>query len=409
MSVIDAVKRAISRRKLDALPLGEGRWQIPPDKTLESYLRAYGTIGWLFAVVSKISNGIADVQWHLYDQKDTDKRKEITKHPVLDLLDRPNPFQTGAEFMELANCYLELTGECFILKFFTTLNQPAQLWIRPPQMFDVVPDPEKYIAGYVYKVGQEKIPLEVNQVMHIKMPNPDNPYRGVGLVQALSVDLDTEDFASRWNRNFFYNEGRPDGVLRVPGTVSKDDYEKFREDYNRKHIGIANAHKTVVIRGDAIDYKQISMSQKDMDFLSLRKLTRDNILGISGMPASMMGITEVGSRARAEADEYIFGRWIIKPRCNRWRSLFVEDLLVHYGENLYLDYENPVPEDRITLVTEAVQTYKGGIVTRNEARTKLGYDPDKVDGDSYYVAPASPFGETESAAVKSVEDMLKKN
>jgi HK97 family phage portal protein len=395
MSILDVVKAAFGRPGNQLVPLGTGEWKIPPARTSQGYLKAYGEISWLFAVVSKISIGVSEMDWHLYDGTDPETRKEIVDHPLLALLNRPNPFMTGGEYSELQNSYMELNGECFALKVRNNIGVPAQLWPLPPHRMSVVPGIEQFITGYVYTIGDQQIPLEIDQVLHLKMPNPYNPYRGIGAVQATAVDIDTEDFAARWNRNFFYNEGRPDGILRIGGTVPKEDYERFRADWNQKHVGLANAHKTAVIRGDTIDYKQITLSQSDMDFLNLRHLSRDNILGVFGMPGSMMGIQEVGSRARAEADDYIYGRHILRPRYNRYRDLYNVGLVPDFDARLVLECTSPVPENREATIKEAVDTWKAGIIRRNEARAILGRDPDPDDeiGDEYYTPPPSTFGQ----------------
>lgn len=415
MSIFDNIVKAVSRRnKVRELPLTtSSNWFTQPQRNTEEFLKAYGEIGWLYAVVSKIAIGMAEVEWHLYTstqnkEDSTDERQEVYDHVLLDLLHRPNPFQSGAEFMWLSSLYDDLTGESFWYKVPNNLGVTGELWLLPPHRIEVVPDAQKYIKGYVYTIGLEKIPLEYNQIIHFMNPNPYNPFRGIGATQAAAVELDTEQNAAKWNNTFYYNEARPDGILRISSQVSDPDYQKLKEDWMRKYRGLANAHKTAVIRGDAIDYQRISLSQQDMDFFNSRHLSRDNILGIFSMPASMMGITDVGSYARAEVDEYIYNRWIIKPRLDKYVSKLNADLCPDYDENLVIDFKNPIPQNKEQSIKLAVEGYKAGILTRNESRAELGYDPDELEGDTYYVAPVpiTPVGETPFKSVKKKPLMM---
>jgi SPP1 gp7 family putative phage head morphogenesis protein len=136
---------------------------------------------------------------------------------------------------------------------------------------------------------------------------------------------------------------------------------------------VAKAHKVAIIGGGAkIDRTMIS--QRDMDFWRLRKVNRDTILGAYGIPLTILGIEGPGSRARAEADAYIFARYVIKPRLTRFREKLNEQLCPLFGEGLELDFDNPVPENREQLITEADTGVRAGYLTINEARQMLGFD-----------------------------------
>jgi SPP1 gp7 family putative phage head morphogenesis protein len=111
-----------------------------------------------------------------------------------------------------------------------------------------------------------------------------------------------------------------------------------------------------------------------MDFMKLRKLNRDVILGAYGVPYSILGGSEQINKANAEAGAYVFARWVIKPRLTRFREKMNEQFCPMFGEGLELEFEDPVPEDREALIVEAERGVKAGFLTVNEARQLLGYD-----------------------------------
>jgi len=337
----------------------------------------------LFGVVSKIAIGVADTKWKLYRINPNGEDKEVKQHPLLDLLYYFNSFQTGQEGQELTSMYVDLAGECFWVLNRNRLGVPAEIWLAPPSKMKIVPSKKEFIAGYVYGDGNEAMPLEVRDVIHIKLPNPANIYRGLGYVEALAVDLDAEDYAARWNRNFFWNSARPDGALEFEGTLTDEQFERVKTQWAERHQGTDKAHRTAILEGGG-KYHQIAITQKDMDFGGLRKMNRDNILGAFGVSLSVMGISQDVNRANAEAGEYTFARWVIKPRLTRIREKLNEQLVPQFDSKLRLDFVDPVPENQELALKKAVDGVRGGFLTINEARAISGF-PASPSGDVFLI------------------------
>ena len=174
----------------------------------EDYQQAYGTIGWLFAVVSRIAAGVSEAEWGLERVQGggaTGKKEKIDDHPLLTLLGNANEFWTGQELIEYTQMYLDLAGEAFWVVNRTIRGIPVEIWPVPPNRMKVVPSKTRYLSGYVYEFQGERVDLGVDQVIHFPLPNPYDLYRGLGPVQAMATDLDSEYYAGQWNKNFFLN------------------------------------------------------------------------------------------------------------------------------------------------------------------------------------------------------------
>jgi phage portal protein BeeE len=100
-----------------------------------------------------------------------------------------------------------------------------------------------------------------------------------------------------------------------------------------------------------------------MQFQQLRLMNRDVILGAYGMPLHILGISESVNRANAEASEYTFARWVLKPRLHRIRAKLNEQFIPMFGEDLYFDYDSPVPEDVQRNLSVADTGFKSGYIT----------------------------------------------
>ena len=305
--------------------------------------------------------------------------------------------------MEQTQTYIDLVGEAFWLVIKDRIGRPAELWAINPNKMKVVPHSKDYIAGYVYVNGHDKIPLEKDEVIHIKLPNPNNPYRGQSPIASIMSDIEAEKFSSQYNKSFFQNSAEPSGVINFEGTLTDSQYERLRYQWNEQHQGVSRSHKVAILEGGAT-WTGKTVNQRDMQFQQLRLMNRDVILGAYGMPLHILGISESVNRANAEASEYTFARWVLKPRLHRIRAKLNEQFNPMFGEDLYFDYDSPVPEDVQRNLSVADTGFKSGYITRNEARSLVGLDSVR-NGDVFMMPLASvPEAVTRQKALKEMND-----
>ena len=369
--------------------------QNPPAWGYQSYLRAYGEIGTLFACVNTIALATAKVQWRLFELDKQGERTEVTEHELIDLLNTMNPFQSRYQFVYMATMYKLLVGESFWVMNFAG-KKPAEIWLAPPQFMSVIPHPTKYISHYEFKRSgmAQAIPFTVDEVIHIKTPNPYNEYRGLSPAQALTVDLDTERYAARYQQKFFFNDATPGMMLEYPAEnlPTKDIRTELTQEWEERHKGFRNRGKVAFLWGAKANV--ITLSNKDMDYAVLRKFNRDAIMAAYHVPPSKLGITENVNRATALTGDYDFQNNCVHPELCELRESMNKELAPFFGDNLYLDFDNPIPEDETMAVNNAATLFKSQIVTRNEAREMIGIEPlETPDGKEFATQP-SPFGQS---------------
>jgi HK97 family phage portal protein len=339
-------------------------------------------MGWLYAVVFRIALGCSEVEWTLFDTSNQEKPKQIYKHPILTLLKQVNPFQTSNEFIALHTIYKKLIGESFWALNFNALGEPAEIVLPYPNKMSVVPDKNfPFVKGYVYGSSNDAIPFDVNEVIHFKEPNPLNQYRGLGAAQTIGINLDAEQNADKWVNQFFYNSARPDGVIQFDYNLSDEQFDKLKKQWSEKYKGVSKAHQVALLEGGG-KYLQIQNTIKDMDFANLKQKNRDVILGVFGMPQSVMGISENVNKANAEAGDYTFARWIVKPLLDWDKAKIQEQLIPKFrkSENLTLGFKEVVPETAEQKRLDAESAVRGGFWTVNEARIATGKDA-IINGD----------------------------
>lgn len=313
-------------------------------------------VGTLFAVVDRICTGAAAPDWDLYRTpargQDDEQRQVVEpgQHAAAKLWAEPNPHMTQADLVEAVQQHVELadTGDGFLV-VVRAGKIPIELWpVRPDRMHEV-PHPTKYLAGWIYKAPDgEKIPLGTDEVIQIKgTPNPTNPYRGLGRVQALVRDLDSSVAAAEWSANFFRNDATPGGIIEVPEALTDEEFDSMRDHWAEQHQGVSNAHRVAIIEHGT--WKTTSYSMKDMEFSALRNLGRDQIMEAFGVSRATMGITEGVNFAAAKAADLQFAKLITVPRLERWKQALNTRLLPMFpggtGKGVEFDYESPVGAD----------------------------------------------------------------
>lgn len=315
-------------------------------------VHAMGSIGTLFSIVDGLSENVAMTEWKLWRKAPSGKpedRTEVTDHLALRVLNNPNPFMTRQELLESLQQHYELVGENWTVTVpYPGTKMPQYLWpVRPDRMVPK-PHPTKFLSGYTYLGPEgEKVELGLDEVIQIRRPNPVDPYRGIGAVQSILIDLDSSRASAEWNASFLRNNAQPGGIIEVPEGLEDNEYNQLVTRWNENHQGPSNAGRVAILEFGVWKDRQYSM--RDMQFAELRQVNNEIIREAFRFPKAMLGTVEDVNRANAEANEVIFARWLLKPRLERIKQMLNNDFLPKYGstaQGLEFDYCDPVPADR---------------------------------------------------------------
>lgn len=353
-------------------------------------MHAMGINGTLFSIISRTSNACGQVNWRLWRKSPTGKKEdrvEVTNHLALSVWNKPNGIYTRQEFVEAQQQHVDLVGEGWWLVLKNVMGWPEQLWPIRPDRIVVVPSKGFGIAGYIYRGPEgERVPLEVDDIIGLRMPNPCDPYRGLGAVQTILIDLDSARYSAEWNRNFFINSAEPGGVIEFPEGLSDEEWKTFVMRWQEQHKGVHNAHRVATIEKGR--WVSNSFSQKDMQFVQLRQVSRDVIREAFGIPAFALGEVADVNRATAEASKAWFAEYLTVPRLERFKGALNNDFLPMFGttgQGVEFDYDNPVPMDadaqnaERASKTSAFKTLVDAGVNPDDAAQQCGLPPMRMN------------------------------
>lgn len=341
--------------------------------------------GWVYANVSVLAEEISKMEFELYKVvyiKGEPEWKQIDTHPVLDLLDRPNPYTTTSQLMYLTESHLELVGDTFYL--LDNPTSPKQVFILPPDKIKVIPggiENNYEIKAYEYKDTIEGKSIEkiynADEIIQIKTPNPSNPYRGKSVVEAAAITVDSDGLAEEFLKRFFLNNATPGMTLSSDQRITQDDIERIEAQLRSRHGGVMNAFKTLILTG-GLKPVTVQHSNKEMEYVQLEEALRDKIMAMFKNTKTSLMITDDVNRANGENSMLAWKQNVIKPKMTRIVDSLNEFLVPRFGTNLVLTFTDPVPENREEEVKEVHDIYSTAtnhVMSRNEARTILGLDP----------------------------------
>jgi HK97 family phage portal protein len=390
------IGKALALRNAAPVPMGGSGFYKLPGLALnssdgEAFMRTHGNIGTVWQIVHLLSSNVAKPEWRLYRSQATDgrvryttndqgsdDRVEVVKHQAKTVLLKPNPYYSRFGLFELSQMYMELTGECFwVIDRDPRSSIPLGLWPVRPDRMDEVPDAVNYLKGWIYTSpdGGEKVPLRPSDVIQVKYPNPLNPYRGLGPVQAVLVDIDAAKYSAEWNRNFFINSAQPGGVLQVDHRLGDDEWNELTNRWRESHRGVSRAHRVAVLEA-GVTWIPNEIHMKDMDFANLRNVSRDLIREAWGIHKIMLGNSDDVNRANAQTGEEVFANWSVAPRLERWKDALNEQFLPLFGsagDGVEWDFIYPLPQNR--------EQDNAELMAKSSAALSLiqaGYDPADV-------------------------------
>lgn len=319
-------------------------------------LELYGSNSTLFPIVNKNANKTASIEWHMHRTKNLRSRTacdvcgeegavNVPDHLALRIWNRPNPFYNRQEFVESLQQHVDLCGESFwMVEYWEGTSLPKHLWLRWPHQMREVPDPDEFLLGWwTTGINGTKVPLGLDEVIQVKMPNPANPYRGLGPVQAALVHLGFARQATEWNSAFFRNSARPDGVLTMED-LTPTELKLARAEWNTSYSGVSNAHRVAVVNKKQT-WSPMSYTHDDMQFEQLLRLSEEFTRKAFNFPKFFLGEPEDSNRAASEAAQDFYNEELIVPRLERIKGVLNDDFLKLFGstgQDVQFVYRTPV-------------------------------------------------------------------
>lgn len=322
---------------------------------------------WVFTAVSTIAWGVASLQKQIVSENEKQIKHEYEKLITYSLL-------------EAITSHLKIFGACYIYKVMSW-RSILKLHILQPNLVSQKVDNFWQVIGYVYSIQGREITFEKEEIIPILNFSPFDSWwfkkKWYSDMQAAAIAIYTDDSASKWNWRFFKNSARPDFILETEKEIKPETVKQMYEDWARKYAWTDNAHKTAILHS-WLKARELSPSQKEMDFVESRKFSRDEILWIFKVPKAILGLWEgAGGSMNIRSYQEIFARNAILPVTMAIQDAFNEYMFkwIWMFEFIWV-----IPADEKQVLSD----WTNWIVTLNEARTARWYKPREWGDKTYH-------------------------
>ncbi len=367
---------------------GGGRARWTPRDYSQLAREGYAKNAIVYRAVRLIAESIGGLSFLLYEGA-----AERDAHPLLALLARPNPRQDGASLLENISAHLLLAGNAYFEAVSLSENLPGdgaaaqnnvqvrELYALRPDRMKVVPGPDGWPQAYEYTVAGQTVRFDQSAtqppILHLTFFNPADDYYGLSPLEAAATAVDTHNAAAKWNKALLDNAARPSGALVYAGpdalVLADQQFERLKKELTDHYQGAANAGRPLILEG-GLDWKPMSLSPKDMDFMEAKHAAAREIALAFGVPPMLLAIPGDNTYSNYQEANRVFWRQTVLPLASRIASALAQWLAPTFGDGLTLavdtDRIEALSPDR-TALWERVT--RAPFLTVNEKRAATGY------------------------------------
>ena len=230
--------------------------------------------------------------------------------------------------------------------------------------------------------GEEKNPITTdprpNEIIHIKNYTPTNTYYGVPAIVAAKNAMAGNEFASRFNLEYFENKAVPRYIFWLKGAkMSRQAEERLFEFFQGSLRGQSHRTAVIPIPGDTPDNKvemkmePIETNIQDSSFNNYKKMNKDEILMAHRVPASKVGAAEgIGLAAAREADR-TFKEQVCRPAQDSLEKK-INKIIAEKTDAFRFEFNELTLTDEETRSKIDERYLRMQVIVPNEVRERLG-------------------------------------
>ena len=370
-----------------------------PTSIIEAVL-FYAQLQPVFDAVDRIVTEFASIKPRVFD---TVNKEFVEDHPILDLLQQPNPFNTCDLFLKTLATDFLVTGNAFFWATGPVIAKPLELFSIRPQSVSVMTSGAVKVDSYrvsdleiqdIYQLtnvhndfglqASERLGefryyhQDVKELFHFRDVNrldriQTNRHFGMNRLTPLFLEVDQYRQSSTHNLSILKRAGRSSGILISENPLTDNTRERLQKQMNDLYSGAENAGRMMLVDG-AMKFEDLMKSNRDMDFLELKKGNITAIYNTYRVPLPLVLAEQMTLANMASATLSLYEGAVI-PMTKFLYNQLTKALMPRYedSENLVLAFDVfDIPALEKKRVQTAAEIAKVGVLTVNEIRTLLG-------------------------------------
>jgi phage portal protein BeeE len=371
----------------------------------------------VMAGVRWLGNTLPEAEIAVKVSRDDDEDEVIEDHPLVTLLDEPNPFHTSTDLDTAFAWNWIISGNVYWLKFRNAVGQVIQLWNEPywsikprwvgdkqgyyipggeSQSVAAVPrndQPNQFINYYEVDRDGAKFRIEVADVVHFR--DGEDPYNrrlGLSAIMTILREIFADSAVATHAGQLLSSSGIPPYVLSVNTSLqalTQEDVDRTKANLLRQ----ASTGEPMVVTNATVE--KLGLSPQELDQRVSRYISEERFSAVTGIPAIVLNFGSGMERSiynnMSEADRRATESYLIPLWWRRDKTL-TKQLLRDFDQDLNHFVESDtsevaaLQENQDALWKRNTEALKAGGITRKQFLINLNL-PFEDERDDVYVGP----------------------
>lgn len=323
-------------------------------------------------------------------------------HEVVKLLNNPNPKQDYGQFIESLFIYKSLTGNAFLTALGNIKYIPTELHITPSTAVFAIGSGDNYEMNvncpnallylnnkYKYDKKQGRYISDlVTEFVHLSRfinYTTTDGYIADSILSSICYELEVLNNGNNHNLGLLLNGVNLSGVFSLD-TLDNKVVEQFKIDVKNYFGGSGNAGKYLVSQGKSVEFKPITMSNKDMQQVENLDQSRKVIYDRFQIPSPMRNGDATTYNNYGTAQIVLYDKAVLPHLNDIFRTLtlfFRKRKALKDNEVLTYDPTSiPALQERFNAQIKLKKEI--GVFTTNELRKDFNAEPKGIENDILY-------------------------
>lgn len=324
----------------------------------------------VFAAVEIISNSVAELPINVKTRED-DKTGIVKVHPIYEALN--NGITTKFMLLKMLITDMLLYGNGIAYIDRDADGTPLQIVYCPYGTYNI-----NYNANtrqlYYTITSLRRGRIEPIDIIHL-VKNSRNGVEGIGVLNYASHTLELAKATEKAAQDYFSSGCHVAGILTTNATrLTKDQRETIRDAWNQAH---GNKGTGMAILENGMQYSPVAANSKESQLLETRLFNLNDIARFFSISPVLLGDLSHSSYSTIEASLLEFVTHTLFPYITLIENEFTRKLIKPSEKNLFIDLDENyiVKSDKQSQANYLVALKNAGIITINEARHQLGFNP----------------------------------
>jgi len=347
---------------------------------------AFANVTWVYRCTNMRAQSVAGIPFVVLDAADNEIEWEFA-----------DGMRHWLYYIEAALC---LRGASYLLKLKNRFGHKGFQWLNPFTVEPIV-DKRDGLVAFEQLVSGSRQRFEPDDVIYHHLFNPTRDLGpGIAPAAVALAAAQTADNTNEYLSRFFGQGAIPAVILTSDQRIDEQEARRVKRVWERLFSGVRKAFGTAVLQR-GLKPEIIGSKVGDLDVEPIFAQMRQQIAVAFGIPQTML--EDAANFATAREHKLSFYYETIFPECDLIAAGLNQQFFTQQNQRFEFRFQDveAVQQDEATKATQVGQLFQLGIITADEAREQLGYEPTAASEPAPEPEPV-PESETEPEPVKAV-------